>query len=272
MLTYVPTRFNRTEEDFENLRAYNDYLNEVEDTIYNLLYNIDIEATNKKLSDYSAANQTAIEENLQRQRQGAQDFDARQAAEKEAVKLRRQAALHEAEEERREKEAERRDLLKALESGQGDAEQLARASKRTILKKAKSRRDALAKATDDLWSSNSANGSAFAIRGLKKHTEAEKEKSYDPFGGLSYEKDYFDVYDKYSWDDYFEALERPEYAAGGYDPREFYNRALCDVFAGLGVNVADETSGVEAIVSSQMATAGAAAVAAGGDRVMDDVF
>ena len=38
---------------------------------------------------------------------------------------------------------------------------------------------------------------------------------------------------------------KPEYLAGGYDVREYYARALCEAFAGLGVMVADEKAEVE---------------------------
>ncbi|KAL3288417.1 hypothetical protein HHI36_002863 [Cryptolaemus montrouzieri] len=40
--------FNKKEEDFNSLREYNDYLEEVETIIYNLCNNIDVTETNKK--------------------------------------------------------------------------------------------------------------------------------------------------------------------------------------------------------------------------------
>jgi CDK-activating kinase assembly factor MAT1 len=55
------SRFNRREGDFDSLRAYNDYLNDVEDITYNLIHNIDVDETRKKLQQYTDANQEAIE-------------------------------------------------------------------------------------------------------------------------------------------------------------------------------------------------------------------
>eukprot|EP01080_Neovahlkampfia_damariscottae_P004304 gene4304-7660_t len=52
--------FNKTRQDFDTLREYNDYLEEVEDIIYNLVYQIDVEATNQKISEYKQNNKTQI--------------------------------------------------------------------------------------------------------------------------------------------------------------------------------------------------------------------
>lgn len=48
--------FNKHEEDFETLREYNDYLEMVEDIIFNLTNNLDILETNKKIQNYKENN------------------------------------------------------------------------------------------------------------------------------------------------------------------------------------------------------------------------
>ena len=48
--------FNKHEEDFETLREYNDYLEMVEDIIFNLTNNVDILETNKKIQNYKENN------------------------------------------------------------------------------------------------------------------------------------------------------------------------------------------------------------------------
>ncbi|KAF2097744.1 CDK-activating kinase assembly factor, partial [Rhizodiscina lignyota] len=55
--------FNKREEDFESLRDYNDYLNQVEDITFNLLNGIEIEATNRKIAQYQESNRREIDEN-----------------------------------------------------------------------------------------------------------------------------------------------------------------------------------------------------------------
>lgn len=47
---------NGWETAFEDLRSYNDYLELKEELAMNLIYNTDVQATNKKLSDYEIAN------------------------------------------------------------------------------------------------------------------------------------------------------------------------------------------------------------------------
>jgi len=44
--------FNKKEEDFDSLEEYNDYLELVEDIIYNLTNNINVEATKKKIGTF----------------------------------------------------------------------------------------------------------------------------------------------------------------------------------------------------------------------------
>ena len=55
--------FNKQEEDFESLREYNDYLEMVEDIIFNLSNNVDTLETNKKIQQYKEENKTAIIKN-----------------------------------------------------------------------------------------------------------------------------------------------------------------------------------------------------------------
>ena len=55
--------FNKKEEDFATKREYDDYLEEVEDIIYNLSNNIDVIETNKKIEQYKKENKEQILKN-----------------------------------------------------------------------------------------------------------------------------------------------------------------------------------------------------------------
>ena len=55
--------FNKRQEDFGCLRDYNNYLEFVEDIIYNLSNNIDIVETNKKIHTYKEVNKEQIMKN-----------------------------------------------------------------------------------------------------------------------------------------------------------------------------------------------------------------
>ncbi|XP_033207702.1 CDK-activating kinase assembly factor MAT1 [Belonocnema kinseyi] len=55
--------FNKKEEDFPTLREYNNYLEEIENIIYNLANNIDVIETNKKIEQYKRENKELILKN-----------------------------------------------------------------------------------------------------------------------------------------------------------------------------------------------------------------
>lgn len=55
--------FNKKEEDFPDLRSYNDYLEEVEGIVYNLANNIDVLETSKRIEQYKRENRDLIIKN-----------------------------------------------------------------------------------------------------------------------------------------------------------------------------------------------------------------
>lgn len=58
--------FNKREEDFETLNEFNEYLEEVENIIFNLTNNIDIIATNQKIDLFKRENKDIIAKNKAR--------------------------------------------------------------------------------------------------------------------------------------------------------------------------------------------------------------
>lgn len=63
-------RFNKTIQDFDTMEEFNDYLEEVEDIIYNIVNNLDTDATKKKISDYKQKNMSSITYNAVRKSVG----------------------------------------------------------------------------------------------------------------------------------------------------------------------------------------------------------
>ena len=55
--------FCKTQEDFSSLRDFNDYLEDVEDIIFNLVNNIEVEQTKRKIQAYKEANKEFISQN-----------------------------------------------------------------------------------------------------------------------------------------------------------------------------------------------------------------
>eukprot|EP00112_Aurelia_sp_Birch-Aquarium-sp1_P012009 Seg2521.4 transcript_id=Seg2521.4/GoldUCD/mRNA.D3Y31 product="CDK-activating kinase assembly factor MAT1" protein_id=Seg2521.4/GoldUCD/D3Y31 len=85
--------FNKREEDFgafdNPLRAYNDYLEEIEVIIFNLANKIDVEATKKKVEKYKKENETVIRK-----------INSKISQEDERLKLQFEAEQKEADERR----------------------------------------------------------------------------------------------------------------------------------------------------------------------------
>ncbi|XP_012283951.1 CDK-activating kinase assembly factor MAT1 [Orussus abietinus] len=101
--------FNKKEEDFATLREYNDYLEEIENIIFNLANNIDIIETNKRIEQYKRDNKEQIMKN--KSRIGRKECELEQLLELERLQeeeKRLELAKHEVETKKkkiREKEA-----------------------------------------------------------------------------------------------------------------------------------------------------------------------
>ena len=113
----VAKLFNRREEDFVDLKAYNDYLEEVEELTFNLIHEIDLPRTNAKLEQYQAAHRSAIASSAhisqqESDRQARLDEEDKLARKARAERLRKQEEL-----EREEREKERLEMMRELEQG-----------------------------------------------------------------------------------------------------------------------------------------------------------
>lgn len=73
--------FNKKEEDFATLDEYNNYLEMIEEIIYNLTHNIDIINTNKRIDAYKKENKDVILKN--KQRMGREEYELEQLLEQE---------------------------------------------------------------------------------------------------------------------------------------------------------------------------------------------
>lgn len=262
-------RFNRREDEFESLRAYNDYLNDVEDLTFNLIHGIKVEEMERKLGAYEQENSDVIKTNLKKERMTSEIEKQRQAEQMKQAQLLREAALQEDAEERQERESLRKDIINRLATERGNAAKIASEGER-VLKSVTNRRTPFA-TSNTIDASNGTD--MFKIKGLREVIKAEPEKPYDPFGGVGDLKDYVIIPEQPNlWNDYLGKLRtNSTYSAGGYSLNEFYARALSDVFSGLDVFVGNEKARDDRKTSSRVGTAGAA-LAADNDTTMTDVF
>ena len=84
--------FTKNQEDFDDLRGYNDYLEMVEDIIYNLCNNIDVSATKQRIEDYKDQNRDQINKSRHKVNQDLMELEDIMAEEKKVAEKARKEA------------------------------------------------------------------------------------------------------------------------------------------------------------------------------------
>ena len=242
-------RFNRRQEEFESLRDYNNYLEEVEILTFNLINKTDVEETEKKLAAYAADHHSSISHNIALAHEESISINAEEAAQREQARLRRAEALREEEEERRAREEGKRTLVERLAKSRGNADAIVQEAERVQVKRSSARgekakmermKEQAKTTTNPFRADNGSAGGGFKIAGLKTVTKAEPEKSYDPYGGMVLQHDYYVLQEQYEHPWLDGAKTNPQITAGGYDVGEYCARIMFEAFAGLGCFIADE--------------------------------
>lgn len=243
--------FNRAEDEFEDLRAYNDYLNMVEDLIQDLTYGDDQarEAANTRLLAWEDEHRAEIERN-KRHGDKVREATRRQLQnEKEAARRRRQDAARLEEEEKLAKAREREEQLDTLARAPAGS-----AGKIMLKKRGQHRKDVQAESeAAALRRAQAAASGGFSIRGLKKRPAGGQDGSgggggggiedsgpYDPFGRLDLRPSRYVLKAEYKNDWLNNARHHYSNTAGGYSVQEYYSRVMFEAFAGLAVFVGDE--------------------------------
>lgn len=275
---------NRREEEFDSKRAYDDFLEQREEIIANLVCRTDVAKTEAQLQAYAQQNMQSIKANQALEEQEATSFQRKILLEQEEARMRQQIAREEYETERREQQATREDFLTRLASGSAaDAAAIAREGHKVHLKKSSARRSeedrirqkqAALRGTEvrrtgtPLTAADTAGPTPGAglIKGLRKIKTPEPEKPYDPFMGLvPGKRDYYTQLESYPYAFLDKLRSDTTVQAGGYDLQEYYSRTLLEAFAGLGCFVQEEVAQRDASsplgISKPAATEGAAMAA-----------
>ena len=275
----VAAAYNMVEDDFETLRDYNNYLQDVEDLTFDLISGGDDErrAAEQKLLHREQEFREEIERNKRRGHEAELSRQKRDAAEAEAARQRRLEEQREEARARAEEATINAEVMEALARGEpGSAAEI----QARIVAQTRARITALAGAhfpsLFDSGAGSSASNNTLSIRGLKTKKISEEEedlsKPYDPFAGLSLEPSRYELRDNYpnQWLD--GARTRDDHRIPGYSVSEYIARAMFDAFAGLGVNIADEKKDLARGPGTIMAAEAAAANRVSGRIDVNDVF
>lgn len=275
----VAAIFNNTEDDFETLRDWNDYLQTVEDLTFDLVSGDD-EAritAETKLAQWEEQHKAEIDKNRKKGREAEAARKKREAEVEAASKARRLEEQAEEEAARREEASLNREVMEALQ--RGEAGSAAEIQERILAKK----RARIAQINGQHFPSTLDSG-PLSIRGLRKkktgpsEDEEDRNKPYDPFAGLDLEPTRYQLRGTYENPFLDAARTREDHRVPGYSIQEYIARSMFEAFAGLGIAIDEE----KADASRAVGTAGAAeaaqanrtsgSVAAGSKMEVDDVF
>lgn len=269
--------FNRSEDEFEDLRAYNDYLNMVEDLIQDLTYGNEKErsAAQTRLLAWEDEHRAEIERNKRHGEKMREATRRQLASEKEAARQRRQDAARLEEEEKLAKARQREEDLDSLTRAPAGA-----AGKIMLKKRGQHRKEVLAESeAAALRRAAAAANGELSIRGLKKRPAGTKDGNggggeasgpYDPFGRLDLRPSRYVLKAEYKNDWLNNARHHYSNTAGGYSVQEYYSRAMFEAFAGLAVFVGDEKeTGRVGMDFREVATMEAGMAAAGTPNILD---
>ncbi|KAL1115287.1 hypothetical protein AAG570_007318 [Ranatra chinensis] len=116
--------YNKKQEDFSSLSAYNDYLEEIEDIIYNLVNGIDVLETNRRIEQYKRENREAILKNRVKIGRFESELDEMLEMEKAAEDKRREEVKREEAEAKRKRARAKEALIDELMFSEGNAKSI----------------------------------------------------------------------------------------------------------------------------------------------------
>ncbi|KAI0810339.1 CDK-activating kinase assembly factor MAT1-domain-containing protein [Xylaria sp. FL0064] len=272
----VAAVYNMAEDDFETLRDYNNYLQDVEDLTFDLISGGDDErrAAEQKLLHREQEFRDEIERNKRRGREAELSRQKRDAAEAEAARQRRLDEQREEARARAEEATINAEVMEALARGEpGSAAEI----QARIVAQKRARVAAISGAHfPSLLDAGAKN--TLSIRGLKTKKISDEEedlsKPYDPFAGLgsALVPTRYELRDTYPNPWLEAARTNDDHRVPGYNISEYIARAMFDAFAGLGVNIADEKKDAARGPGTIVAAETAATNRTSGRMDVDDVF
>ncbi|KAK7744081.1 TFIIH/NER complex subunit [Cytospora paraplurivora] len=276
----VAAVFNKTEDDFEDLPSFNEYLEMVEALTMDLVYGAAGEqaAAEERLLQWEEHHRAEIERNKRAGERARETTRRQMAAEHEAARQRRLEAARAEEEERRERLRQREEDLDTLaRAPQGQAARV------MLKKRGQHRKEELAASeAAALRRATAAAAGGLSIRGLKKRGAAGDAAGagagagdggsgpFDPFGRLDLRPSRYELRKEYK-NPFLDGAGRDhKYTAGGYDLQEYYARSMFEAFAGLAVFIGDEKeTGTVGMDFGDVATEGARQAAGQADDAAD---
>ncbi|ODV81657.1 RNA polymerase II transcription factor B subunit 3 [Suhomyces tanzawaensis NRRL Y-17324] len=245
--------FNKTEEDFPSLDEYNQYLEKVENVIFNLNNGVDKEKTEEEVNKYEAENKIEILEKSMRESQKNSDFTKYQEAverlKQEKLRIQKQMEI---EDIQYQKQQQQELLDKLSSSNTANSDEIIKQQQSNMQKRSQFRKRQLQQLTSQLDQNFSKNNPL-----TKKEVDNEPKAPFTPFQGdrelkkryelLPIPRDVDDLLDidnhadETYQDPYVNKLAKnKEYLGAGWRLHTVFERALDEAFMGLGCFIEKE--------------------------------
>lgn len=233
----VAKTFNRRQDDFDALEDYNNYLEEVEGIVFNLVNGVDAEATEAKLQAYEQANRTTILANSMRQKQDDEQQELRVRYEQERRQQQQQLARILEREEQQIREDGHKELLRELATSKSDAETIKKKINNSILKRSSARRREL----ESEFAQSSAASFAFLNNTRRRDDSTPAALTpFTPFVGDRQTRLLFEQRDDY-YDPTMDSIANDmQYIGSGFKVDRAIKQSLSQAFFGLGCNIQKE--------------------------------
>ncbi|KAI8319187.1 CDK-activating kinase assembly factor [Martensiomyces pterosporus] len=148
----VAMTFNKRQEDFRSLAAYNDYLEMVEDITFNLLNDLDIRETEERIKQYKRENAELISRNISKLQREEKLQHLISEQERMKKQQQREEYRKQLQEEEREKKEAKDSLIDALATSDKDAREIVHAKMIQLKKSSLSHRGSSRKTQFDISS------------------------------------------------------------------------------------------------------------------------
>lgn len=242
----VAQTFNRRQEEFESLDEYNNYLEQVETAIFNLVNHVQEEETEKKLRDYRAANQSAIKANATILSQEEQRAEIIRQLEEEHRRDQRISAIEESAAEIALKRATDQKIIRDLAtSTDGDADSIVKRAAASVQRGLDLKKSSARRGPRDVTPSVSLKDAALSLINRRAKPDSIDFNDDDHFDALAREEylnNFYEVSQHY-FDPFLDNIETSKQArASGFNVHMVYEQVLFEAFMGLGCSIEEEKS------------------------------
>ena len=219
------------QDDYSNLREYNDFLEDMEEITFRLINDKNPKEARASLDEYRARHAPEIAANIEQDKKDLTEFAAMTIEQRERELQNRQSAMRQLEEEEKFKGEQERAFRERLAKGD-NANKLAAEMAKLQQERAAARKQ----------EAERPNGDGIVIRGrMRQKEEPKPDAPYSPFAGTHIQRAEAPA-EPYPIGWLEKTRDDTTVTAGGYDFRDYCQRALSDAFSGLEVFIGDEVA------------------------------